>query len=264
MRAKRSFTILSFLLCVIFNGLLVAAFYYAAREILQSLQNLVSPFIGKETADLGEDVRVAFTNANTLITQTREHLVPAAFGGGGAITLILWFFLLPTGFGAVNKAEKQAAALTAALSGREAKKERQAPPPEPRFTQASPEAAVQILSILQREGRLVDFLQEDLSLYDDGQIGAAVRSIHEGCKGALQQHIELKHVFSEGEGSEVTVPPGFDARAIRLTGNVAGDPPFRGVLRHRGWRIVKVKLPQPTSEQKENWVLAPAEVEVGV
>src|SRR5207253_6846543 len=36
-------------------------------------------------------------------------------------------------------------------------------------------AAVQLLAILQREGRLLDFLQEDVDGYADAQIGAAVR-----------------------------------------------------------------------------------------
>jgi hypothetical protein len=264
MRAKRTFTVSTFLLCLIFNGILVAAFYYAAREILQTLQHLASPFVGKETADLGEDVRLAFANANSLITLAQERLAAVVFGGGGIITLLLWLFLLPVGFRAINKAQVHAAAsLDSAPRGREPGEKREAPQPKPQFTQASPEAAVQILSIFQREGRLIDFLQEDLSIYEDSQIGAAVRSIHDGCKGALKQHVDLKHILTEGEGTEVTVPSGFDPRAIRLTGNVSGAPPFRGVLRHQGWRIVKVTLPQPTSERKEDWVLAPAEVEVG-
>ena len=125
----------------------------------------------------------------------------------------------------------------------------------------SSEAAVQILAALQREGRLIDFLQEDLSHYEDSQIGAAVRNIHTGCKEALKEHMEIRPVFVEKEGAAVTVPPGFDARAIRLTGNVTGDPPFRGILRHRGWQVDRIRLPQSV-EQKDHWILAPAEVEI--
>ena len=77
--------------------------------------------------------------------------------------------------------------------------------------------------------------------------------------------LENRAVFEkEEEGAEVTVEPGFDAYAIRLTGNVEGDPPFRGHLRHRGWQVVRVDLPQQVpSEERKTWVLAPAEVEIG-
>jgi len=127
--------------------------------------------------------------------------------------------------------------------------------------QQSSGGAVQILAALQREGRLIDFLQEDLNAYEDGQIGAAVRSIHAGCREVLKEHMEIKPVFEEKEGSTVTIPTGFDPRAIRLTGNVTGNPPFRGALRHRGWKVERIRLPQ-SQEQKGAWILAPAEVEM--
>jgi hypothetical protein len=120
-----------------------------------------------------------------------------------------------------------------------------------------------MLSILQRQGRLVDFLYEDLSLYDDSQIGAAVRNIHQGCKEVLDEYVKLEPIFAEEEGTEVAVPAGFDARAIRLTGNLAGeDPPFRGILRHRGWCVAHVQLPPSTMKEEEDWILAAAEVEI--
>ena len=93
-----------------------------------------------------------------------------------------------------------------------------------------------MLAILQRQGRLIDFLQEDLAPFEDAQIGAAVRSVHAGCKQALDEHIQLEAIYPEAEGSVVSVPSGFDAYAIRLSGNVSGEPPFTGTLRHRGWR----------------------------
>ena len=132
------------------------------------------------------------------------------------------------------------------------------PVPHPR---QSSEGAIQILAALQREGRLIDFLQEDLSAYEDGQIGAAVRTIHMGCRETLKEHMEIRPVFEEKEGSTVTIPAGFDTTAIRLTGNVTGNPPFRGVLRHRGWKVERIMLPQ-LQEEKNHWILAPAEVEI--
>ena len=122
-------------------------------------------------------------------------------------------------------------------------------------------AAVQLLAILQREGRLLDFLQEDVDAYSDAQIGAAVRDIHRGCKKALAEHMALEPVLREPENAQVRVDPGFDPSRIRLVGNVVGEPPFTGALRHHGWRIAKVTLPAPARGTDPS-VVAPAEVEL--
>jgi hypothetical protein len=119
--------------------------------------------------------------------------------------------------------------------------------------------AVTMLAVLQREGRLVDFLEEEIEGYDDAHVGAAVRDIHRGCRKALRERVGLAPVLREKEGATVTVPEGFDAAAIRLTGAVAGAPPFEGTLRHPGWRAAKVDLPKAAGGD----VVAPAEVEVG-
>ena len=122
-------------------------------------------------------------------------------------------------------------------------------------------AAVQLLAILQREGRLLDFLQEDVDTYSDAQIGAAVRDIHRGCKKALAEHMALEPVLREPENAQVRVDAGFDPSRIRLVGNVVGEPPFTGALRHHGWRIAKVTLPAPARGTDPS-VVAPAEVEL--
>lgn len=134
-----------------------------------------------------------------------------------------------------------------------------APPPTP--AKPTPDAAVQLLGLLQREGRLVDFLREDIQPYDDSQIGAAVRTIHQACRQVLSEHLTLEPVLNEQEGDEVTIPTDFDPSAIRLTGNVSGEPPFRGALRHAGWRAVQVKLPAQPSGQDPK-IVSPAEVEI--
>lgn len=131
-------------------------------------------------------------------------------------------------------------------------------PPAP----PSPAPALRLLALLQQEGRFIDFIQEDIDSYSDGQVGAAVRSIHAGCRKALRERIELQRIIGDDDGSEVVVQPGFDPAAIRLTGNVAGAPPFRGSLQHGGWRATKVSLPQ-TPGGGESDVIAPAEVEIG-
>src|SRR5262249_50872825 len=101
--------------------------------------------------------------------------------------------------------------------------------------------------------------------YEDAQIGAAVRSVHAGCKEALAEVAKLEPVLTDEEGADISVPPGFDARSIRLTGAVRGNPPFRGTLRHRGWRVQQLQMPPlqvDKADPKADSVLAPAEVEV--
>lgn len=129
------------------------------------------------------------------------------------------------------------------------------------ITRPPTDAALQLLTILQREGRLVDFLQQEIQSFTDADIGAAARVVHEGCRKALLAHVTVVPVRSEGEGSRVTLPAGFDAAAVKLTGNVAGAGPFTGVLRHRGWRAEAISLPALVG-QHDVRVLAPAEVEL--
>src|SRR6266542_3798329 len=133
-----------------------------------------------------------------------------------------------------------------------------APPPEKVVDGLQ---AVQLLGILQREGRLLDFLQEDVDPYSDAQIGAAVRDIHRGCKKALAEHLPVEPVLREAENAQVRVDPGFDPSRIRLVGNVVGEPPFVGALRHHGWRIAKVSQPA-LARGTDPTVVAPAEVEL--
>ena len=122
--------------------------------------------------------------------------------------------------------------------------------------------ALHLLCLLQREGRLVDFLEEDLTSYDDARIGAAVRSIQEKCQKTLKEYLALTAVIDQEEGEAVTVQAGFDANAIKLTGKVTGEPPFKGILQHRGWQISNFALPVLSGTQNPK-VIAPAEVEIG-
>ena len=135
--------------------------------------------------------------------------------------------------------------------------------PKVRGDKRSPESldrAVQMLALLQRDGRLVDFLEEDVSSYPDGQLGAAVRSIHTSCRQVLERYIKLEPILSSEEDEPVAVPVGFDPAAIKLVGNVTGEPPIRGLLRHRGWRVTEVTLPSPQGTGRA--IVAPAEFEV--
>jgi hypothetical protein len=129
----------------------------------------------------------------------------------------------------------------------------------PETPEVRAEGALLLLGLLQREGRLVDFLTEGLDQHGDAAIGAAVRDIHRGCRKVLNDHVRLEPVMPGQEEGPVVVPRGFDPAEVRLIGRAAGEPPFRGILVHHGWRAVDVKLPS-LSEGVDRRVVAPAEV----
>lgn len=142
-----------------------------------------------------------------------------------------------------------------------------APPPAPAPqaagdpAQLRAEGALLLLSLFQREGRLLDFLRETLERHDDASIGAAVRAVHRGCRKVLDQHVTLDPIMPGAEDSPVTIQGGFNPREIQLTGTTNGAPPFRGTLVHHGWRAAEVKFPTLTGAVDRR-VLAPAEVRV--
>jgi hypothetical protein len=136
------------------------------------------------------------------------------------------------------------------------------PAPAAASNQAEAEI-VSLLAILQERGRLVDFLMEDITAYDDAQVGAAARVVHEGCKAALQEHFRIGSVREENEGSSVTIPAGYPADEYRLIGNIRGAGPFTGTLMHRGWKTDSVKLPRMVRLEADRLpTIAPAEVEL--
>lgn len=137
-----------------------------------------------------------------------------------------------------------------------------APPPPPPPLADFTDGAVEILSILQRDSRLVDFLMEDISAYDDDQVGAAVRSLHDHCRDSLVRYLRLAPVIDAVEGTQVKVtglPAENRAQLVKFVGNVPAQPPGGGTLRHKGWRVEKAELPVP---QHGATVVAPAEIEI--
>jgi hypothetical protein len=136
-----------------------------------------------------------------------------------------------------------------------------APAPAPTLKEASPDAALQLLGLLQRDARFIDFVEEDIKNYSDADIGAAARLVHDGCRATLREHFTIRPVRDEAEGSRVTLPDGFDASLVRLTGNVVGRAPFNGSISHRGWRVDEVRLPKLADSHNAK-VIAPAEVEL--
>ncbi|WP_305908570.1 DUF2760 domain-containing protein [Methylomarinum sp. Ch1-1] len=138
----------------------------------------------------------------------------------------------------------------------------EAPAPEPVvLKEATPDAALQLLSLLQKEARFVDFIKENIGSYSDADIGVAARVVHEGCNNVINEHFKLASVREEQEGSKITLEKGFDASAVRLTGNIVGQAPFTGTLVHKGWRVTDMNLPKLT-EGHDAKIIAAAEVEL--
>jgi hypothetical protein len=134
------------------------------------------------------------------------------------------------------------------------------PAPKPQIEIRSTDGAIQILSLLQRDSRLIDFLMEDITSYSDDQIGAAVRNLHDQSQQSLSRYVTLRPVIDGVEGASTRVT-GNDPAAIKLLGNVPADgKASQGILRHKGWRVEKVELPKLTPSQAT--ILAPAEIEI--
>lgn len=240
MSARPKLKPFAYVLILLLSGALAAGNYYVLH---------FAPF---GVYQIGGQVLVGadLLGYNQFLTARQSYLY--YFIGAPLIVGLLLLLILPRLVTSAAKVEEK-------LPPTQPEVKKAAPPPPP--PKPTTDAAVQLLGLLQREGRLVDFLREDIQSYEDGQIGAAARAIHESCRQVLTEHLTLEPVLSGTEGDEVTVPKDFDPSAIRLTGNVSGEPPFHGTLRHPGWRAKQVKLPSQPSGQDPK-IVAPAEVEI--
>jgi len=135
-----------------------------------------------------------------------------------------------------------------------------APAAPPVRTAAPADGALQLLGILQRDSRLVDFLMEDIASYSDDQVGAAVRELHDQCRDSLGRYILLQPVIDGVEGTFAKAPSP-DPNMVKFVGNVPAEPPAGGTLRHKGWKAAKIDLPALTPKQ-DAAIVAPAEIEV--
>jgi len=240
--SRQSFLIIMFIMSLLFM-ITIAAFYFGVDLVFSNITI---------TGKINEGVKHMVDKINhfALLQQNlRTYFVPVSailfFTAGFVLWLILKLLLSKT---LMNKAdfEKKEAEI---VTDPEKKKNN-----DRRYF-------LHLISVLQREGRLVDFFSENLELYDDAQIGAAVRSIHESCNKIMKKYLNLLAIIDKNEGEEVIVEPGFNPNTIKLTGNVTGEPPFNGILRHSGWKASKSDLPV-LSDTKDSTVIAPAEVEI--
>ncbi|MEH0665775.1 DUF2760 domain-containing protein [Vibrio scophthalmi] len=132
---------------------------------------------------------------------------------------------------------------------------------ESKLATASTDSAMQLLSLLQQEARLIDFLKEDVSAFSDEEVGAAARVIHSGGQKVLAEYVTLEPIRQEEEESRITVEDGFDPQKVRLTGNLTGQAPFNGTLVHKGWKASAMTLPK-LADHYDASIIAPAEVEL--
>lgn len=183
-----------------------------------------------------------------MVEQTRTQTYSSFFRRAGLAVKCFWRILFQ------QEAARQIALIVNAAPDAGAREPEL--PPERKHA-----SGLQVLSLLQREGRLIDFLQENVTSFSDADVGAAARVVHDGCRKVISQCLAIEPVLKDAEGATVNVPAGFDARRIRLTGNVAGQPPFRGALKHHGWVATEVRLPA-VSDALDPRVIAPAEIEL--
>lgn len=140
-----------------------------------------------------------------------------------------------------------------------------AEPPKPKTRDRDIDGhIVHFLGLLQEKGRLVDFVMDDITSYNNEQVGAAARVVHQGCAQVIKEHLTLAPVHSGQEGASVTLESGYDSTSYRAVGKLAGSPPFQGTLLHHGWKTTRIELPRLAEKTPAtgDLVITPAEVEV--
>ena len=131
----------------------------------------------------------------------------------------------------------------------------------PKLIESGDYSHLRLLALLQQSARLIDFFKEDISTYNDAQVGAAVRQIHQECSKSLEEIITIRPLLDDQEGAKINVPEGYDPTQIKVVGKVKGNPPYNGILVHKGWKAHKRSLPKKVGEQSTE-VLCPAEVSI--
>lgn len=242
--SRRSFfVILVFMVCL--AGAFTATIYFGKTYLSQDLSQMV-------TADVSPKDLIS-----QITRQLDTHAVYLAsiFAGGTILCgIVLWLLLKSVTKGVLSNI----------VASKPSAKQRVAKPAEKKDDQQAlrhQRLFLHLLGVLQREGRFVDFLQEDIEIYEDDQIGAAVRNIHSSCRKVINKNLPIKPIAEGNEGEPITVEKGFDPDAIKLTGRVTGEPPFKGIIRHKGWRAQKLELPD-LSAIKDPSIISPAEVEI--
>lgn len=157
--------------------------------------------------------------------------------------------------------QSEAHAKVAAPAEPKVQPEEKPAPVAPALQSASPDAALQLLALLQQDARFIDFINEDLAGFSDAEIGAVARVVHEGSKKTINHYFRLSNIRTEAEESRVSIAAGFNPAELRLTGNLVGSGPYNGTLVHRGWKVTNVQLPK-LAPHHDTSIITPAEVEL--
>lgn len=242
--ARRSFFVI-LVFMVLLAGTFTATIYFGKIYLSQDLSQMATPDVSPND----------FMSQVTQQLDTGAVYLASIFAGVSILSgIVLWLLLKSMAKGVLSSAVSlKPSAKQSATASAEKKYDQQGLRNQRLF--------LHLLGVLQREGRFVDFLQEDIEIYEDDQIGAAVRNIHSSCRKVINKTLPIKPIAEGNEGEQITVEKGFDPDAIKLTGRVTGGPPFRGIIRHKGWRAQKLELPD-LSAIKDPTIICPAEVEI--
>jgi len=186
---------------------------------------------------------------------------PLSFWARVALAFSVFFRILSDARFAASVAARQGSSEPEQPEGEPFEPNWPEPAATPGLVQGPDTGALVLLSLLQAEGRFVDFVQQDITAFPDSEVGAVARVVHTGCRKVLGTHLRIAAIRGEAEGQPVALEPGFDPNHIKLTGNVSGSGRLSGVLRHRGWQATEVHLPVVV-DRAGTAVLAPAEVEL--
>ena len=242
--SRRSFLTIVLIMALLV-GMIATAVYYGTTFFSQQMSSMVTPEV--TPPELVSQISMLHNTYGL-------YLIYVTAGILFLVGIVLWLIL--------RSIAKNIAVPPAPTSSPAPKKAQPVPHPKDEIKpQQDQRLFLYLLTLLQKEGRLVDFFQEDLEMYEDEQIGAAVRSIHASCRKTLEKSLAMTSVIDENEGDEITVEAGFNPEVIKLTGRVIGEPPFTGIVRHKGWRAQKVDLPD-LAATKDPTIISPAEVEI--
>jgi len=266
MVSTRKASLITLFWILIWMSILGGILFYYINETTELLTNQITPLVMKAHKPSSHELLV-MTQVNLTLKTIHEYCPYIFLGLFFIVSLLLWLCIR---FYIVRVIRKlRATDLKNSEETSSKKKVKKSKPPEdvpkgPSKQERKKEErfrSLHLIALLQREGRLLDFFNEDLDAFENEQIGAAVRKIHSDCKSAIQKYIGPKPVLEQAEGDTVTIEPGFDPSSIKMTGNVSGKPPFKGVLQHRGWKCSKFELPGLSNVKDPN-IIAPAEVEI--
>jgi len=258
MSGTRKVSLVTFVWIIIWMGLIGGFAFYYIDKTISLITDQLTPLVIEITRPSSQEL-IVMTQIKLTLDTLKEYFPFVLSVLFISTSLLLWLCIR---FHVVRAVYKAGAITSADESTKKAeKKDEPAGPSKQERKRNERFRVLHLISLLQREGRLLDFFNEDLDSYNNEQIGAAVRKIHADCKTAMQKYIGPKPIMDQNEGDTVTIEPGFDPSSIKMTGNVSGKPPFKGTLQHKGWRCSKFEMPGLSNVKDPN-IIAPAEVEI--